>query len=869
MSAAVPPKIAPIDLPRITGPLSPRGGRRLLPLAGLAAFLVAIWVLDRELQVLAYRSIVASLRATSGTALTFCLLLTMVDYAVLTCYDQLAFRYVGRSFPRWRIALASFVGFAVANTTGPAVVSGSLLRYRFYSRWGVSAAELAQIMFFCSSTFWVGLLALGGVALTLEPAAIESRLPLGGGLRLLGVGAIALAVTYAVAAVTRRGPIQVGGIDVRLPSPQLVAGQVALSVTDWILFVVALYVLLPGPPPPFLVVVQAVVIARVVGLLSHVPGGLGVFEATVVLLLSPVVPVGDLLPALLLFRVIYYLMPLVTAVGVLLADQAREQRHAIEQWGDTIGWLATVTVPKLLAGLTFVAGAVLLGSGATPSIPTRLAWLASVVPLPVIEISHLVGSLVGIALLLLSHGLWRRLDVAFFLAMGALGAGIVASLLKGGEVGVAIILAGLLVGLVRARSSFDRRSSLFAARFSLGWVVAVGAVLVTAVWLGNFSFRYVEYRDALWWQFGAMQEAPRYLRMMVVLAVSVVVVGVVRLFRPAPPELAPLSETDFDDAGRVIGAQESTASQLVYLGDKALLWNPSRTSFIMYGVKRRTWVALGDPVGPEHESPALIKTFLERCDDFDATPVFYEIGREDLYQYADLGLAFIKIGEEGRVSLPEFSMDGGDAKDFRSAIRKMTQAACTFRVVPAGAATALLPVLKEISDEWLEDKSAGEKGFSLGFFNPNYLARFPIGVIERGDHVEAFVSILPGPDKVELTIDLMRYRSSAPPQTMDALFLLVMQWGRERGYQRLLLGMSPLAGLEVSSTSPLWTRFGAFVYEHGETFYNFQGLRAYKEKFNPVWTPRYLAYPGGLSLPGVLADVAGLVSGGYEKIFKR
>ena len=863
------PAIAPTDLPPFTGALSSHRGRRLLPLAGLLAFLLSVWVLDRELRVLDYRAIVASLRASSWTVLALCLLLTALDYVALTCYDMLAFRYIGRTLSRWRIAVASFVGYAVANTTGFAVVSGSLLRYRFYSRWGISAGELARIVFFCSSTFWIGLLLLGGVALTLAPTAVESRLPIGAGLRVLGVGALGVVAVYVLTSVTRRSPIRVRGIEVSLPSPSLVAGQIALSVTDWVLAVGALYVLLPGPRPDFLLVAQAVVIAQVVGLVSHVPGGLGVFESAVVLLLAPVLPAAEVIPALVLFRAIYYLAPFAAAVGVLLIDQAWERRHDVDEWGGAIGSLATATVPKLLAGLTFVAGAVLLGSGATPTLPSRLAWLARVLPLPVIEISHLAGSLVGVALLLLSHGISRRLDAAFFLAVLALGTGIVASLLRGGEIGVAIILGSLLGGLLVARSSFDRKTSLFAARFSPDWVVAVVAVVATSIWLGTLAFRHVEYQDALWWRFAAAQEAPRYLRMTVVLAVSVVVVGVVRLFRPAPPPLVRPSDADIAGAALVIDAQESTAAQLVYLRDKSILWNETRTSFIMYGVKRQTWVALGDPVGPDHESPALLRAFLERCDDFDATPVFYEIGREDLYQYADLGLAFIKIGEEGHVSLPGFSLEGGQAKDFRSALRKMDQAGCAFRVVPAEETPALMPVLEEVSDEWLAEKAAGEKGFSLGFFSPEYLGRFPVGVIERGDQVEAFVSILPGPRRIELSIDLMRYRGSAPPRTMDALLVSVMQWGQRERYQRFMLGMSPLGGLEVSATSPLWTRFGAFAYRYGETFYNFQGLRAYKEKFDPVWTPRYLAYPGGLSLPGVLADVAGLVSGGYGKIFKR
>jgi phosphatidylglycerol lysyltransferase len=104
---------------------------------------------------------------------------------------------------------------------------------------------------------------------------------------------------------------------------------------------------------------------------------------------------------------------------------------------------------------------------------------------------------------------------------------------------------------------------------------------------------------------------------------------------------------------------------------------------------------------------------------------------------------------------------------------------------------------------------------------------------------------------------------------MEALFVYLMTWGREQGYRQFALGMAPLSGFEGSPAASLWSRLGAFLYEHGESVYNFQGLRAYKEKFNPTWEPRYLAYPGGLRLPRIMADVSALVAGGYGRIFRK
>jgi phosphatidylglycerol lysyltransferase len=307
----------------------------------------------------------------------------------------------------------------------------------------------------------------------------------------------------------------------------------------------------------------------------------------------------------------------------------------------------------------------------------------------------------------------------------------------------------------------------------------------------------------------------------------------------------------------------------VYLGDKSLLWNPERTAFLMYSVHGRSGVVLGEPVGPVDAAHPLIAQFLAMCDRVGLTPVFYETSSDRLGDFADHGMTAVKIGEEARVALRTFSLDGSGFKTLRSSISRMAREGYSFRVVDAQAVPALVPELQDVSDEWLEAKNASEKGFSLGYFKAEYVERFPIALLERGGHIVAFANLWTTPARVEMSPDLMRQRSDAPPGTMDALFAQLMLWGRDQGFEWLNLGMAPLSGLAPSPVGRAWRRVGHFIYRHGEAFYNFQGLRAYKEKFNPVWEPRYLVYPGGLTLARALADVAALVAGGYGRIFMR
>jgi phosphatidylglycerol lysyltransferase len=241
---------------------------------------------------------------------------------------------------------------------------------------------------------------------------------------------------------------------------------------------------------------------------------------------------------------------------------------------------------------------------------------------------------------------------------------------------------------------------------------------------------------------------------------------------------------------------------------------------------------------------------------------FYQIGPDHAATYRDLGLGQFKLGEEARIRLDDFALEGRERKSLRAAHNHGQRKGLAFEIVPRDAVPAVLPELRQISTEWLVGKCTGEKGFSLGFFDEGYLRNFPIAIVRTEGQTLAFANVLEGPEKEELSVDLMRHRMEAPHGLMDYLLVELMLWGKDAGYRWFNLGMAPLAGLASGSLAPLWDRAGAFLFQHGEHFYNFEGLRDYKAKFDPVWSPRYLACPGGLALPFILADIAALVAGG-------
>jgi phosphatidylglycerol lysyltransferase len=838
---------------------------------GFSLFLAALWVLHRELSAYHYRDLAVEARSVPAARLYFALLLTVVNYLVLTGYDALAFRYIGRSLKYARIAFASFIGYAFSNNMGLSMLAGSSVRYRLYTAWGLSAVEVAKMVAFYTLTLWLGLLSLSGLVFIIEPVSLPSALHVpAASVRLLGIVFLAVAGGYVVWSVVGSRSITIGRRSVAIPAPGLSLAQLAISSLDWLLAGSVLAVLLPPVPGfslPFFF--SIFFLAQVAGLVSQVPGGLGVFETVFLLLLPPGFAAPQAVGALLVYRGVYYLLPLMIAsamLGVYELARARSQLAGLARFVHQ--GLASVA-PPLLSAIIFAGGALLLFSGATPELPHRLAWIRKFLPLPLQELSHFLGSLAGLALLLLARGIQRRLDSAYHLTIALLAAGIVFSLAKGLDYEEALILAFMLAALLPGKRFFYRRASLLSQRFTAGWIAAIAAVLSGSVWLGFFAYRHLDYSQDLWWQFTVHGDAPRFLRATVGVIVLSVIIGMVKLLRPAPPEPI-LPDRGLPDLVRaVVAASTDTTASLALLGDKRFLFSESGRSFIMYGIEGRSWIAMGDPVGPEDEWKDLVWRYRELCDRQNGWPVFYEVCKENLYLYLDLGLAPLKIGEEARVPLQEFSLEGSPRKGLRYIHSRMQREGAVFSMVPASGVPPLLPRLKSISDAWLADKHTREKRFSLGYFNEDYLALFPCALVRRGDAVIAFSNVWEGADKEELSIDLMRQLPGSSPGIMEFLFVELLLWGRHQGYRWFNLGMVPLAGLEDRSLAPIWNRLGSRVFRHGEHFYNFQGLRRFKEHFEPQWEPKYLVAPRGFLLPRILANLATLISGGLMGVVKK
>ena len=846
--------------------------RKILgPGLSLILFAVAAWLLHKELRAYHIRDILQAFDAIAGAYLWAAAGLTVLSYAVMTGYDLLAMRYIQHPLAYSKIGMASFIGYAFSNNIGMSMIAGASVRYRLYSAWGLSALQITQVVAFCTLTLWLGFFTLGGAVFLIEPPTIPAaiHLPLAS-LRALGMVMLAVVLTYLIVTAAKKTAIKIRQWEFHLPSAGLFVSQLIIAALDWMLASLVLFVLLaPGTAMSYPGFLAVYLLAQLAGLVSQVPGGLGVFETVIVLMLSARLPANQIFGALLGYRALYYWLPLITAALLLGLQEILRKRERLGVFVRLFERWVSPMVPQVFAFAAFIGGAILLFSGTTPVVEPRIIFLKKLVPLPFLELSHFIGSVAGVGLLLLGRGLQRRLDAAYHLTIGLLITGIAASLVKGFDYEEAIALLLILIAIWPTRRHFYRKASLFSQRFNAGWIAAIFIIIGGSVWIGFYSYRHVEYADSLWWRFAFSSDASRFLRATVGVVVCGLFFAAARLLRPAPPQPTETSRPEIEKAYIIVGNSVWASAHLALLGDKRLLFSPEGDAFIMYAVEGRSWIAMGEPVGPDWRWPDLIWKFRELSDRYGGRTVFYEIGHENLHLYLDLGLSLLKLGEEARVPLTAFSLEGGARKGLRHTHRKLEKEGCRFEVMPPESVPAHLDELKNISDAWLTEKSTREKGFSLGFFAPDYIRRCPVAVVIRNDRIEAFANLWSGAQLDELSLDLMRYLPEAAEGVMEYLFICLMLWGKAQGYRWFNLGMAPFSGLENRALAPLWNRLGAFVFRYGEHFYNFQGLRQYKEKFDPEWQPKYMASPGGLALPQIFANLAALISGGVKGVVTK
>ncbi|MBT9371972.1 bifunctional lysylphosphatidylglycerol flippase/synthetase MprF [Rhizobium sp. CSW-27] len=822
---------------------------------------VAIYRLTSEVR---YDEVVTALKDTSWRAIGLAVLFTALSFAALIYYDMNALDYIGRRLPAVPVAVTAFSAYAIGNTAGFGALSGGAIRFRAYSRLGLSPEDIARVIAFVTFAFGLGLLAVSAMAaLVTAPrlAAITGMEP-----DWLRAGAVvvlaALALLLFVGRNGRR--VEIAGIRLRLPDTLTSSRQFLITAFDLAVSATTLYVLLPetniGWPSFFAIYAAAIGL----GVLSHVPAGLGVFEAVILGALGGSVSVDALLGSIVLYRMIYHVLPLTIAIVSIVFSEARAlARHPM---AGEIATVATRISPPLLSAFALMLGTMLIFSSVTPTPDGDLDIVSQFLPLPIVEGAHFLSSLLGLALVIASRGLAQRLDGAWWVALVSASLAFAFSFMRALALGEATFLGLFVVALAANGRRFRRPASLFNQVLSLPWIMAMLVILAGAATILFLVYRDVDYSHQLWWQFEFFGEAPRGLRALLGVTILSLAVAIFSLLRPAFHHPEPLDAADLEKAIAILDQSDNADANLVRMGDKRVMFSDSGKSFIMFAIQGRSWIALGDPVGDPSERAEMIWRFVERSRGAGGRAVFYQVSPALLSFCADAGLRAFKLGEMAIVDLVHFDLKGGRLAGLRQALNKGRRDGMEFEIIETEEVMRVMPDLRRVSDGWLAHHNTREKGFSLGVFEEGYVASLPVAVLRKEGQIVAFATIFRTATLKEGSVDLMRFSPDAPRGAMDFLFVSLLEYLKNAGYSTFNLGMAPLSGMSKREVAPVWDRIGGTLFEHGERFYNFKGLRAFKSKFHPHWQPRYMAVSGGTGVVLALMDVTLLISGGVRGV---
>jgi phosphatidylglycerol lysyltransferase len=836
----------------------------IVPVAALVMAGLIIALVHRLSRDLEYHAIVRALSHVPVSAVGISVTATALSFVALIGREICAVRYAGTRVAVPILLIASFCGNALGNAVGLGALSGGAVRYRLYRSAGMVREAVARIVAFIAIGSGIDVAVFTAASsLVAGPQMSELlHLPVGWTEAIAWL-IIAAAIFLAIFCASARDDWRLRCSALTLPTPSLFIAQLVLTGLDVIAAAGALWVLLPAERIELIPFAGVFAAATGLGAISLVPGGLGVFEAVVILGLSGRISPNDVAAAILAYRAIYFLLPLLLSTALLAVFEIRTFAGKVSP---AIAAVSTVTTswltPNFVGVAVFAAGTMLMMSGATPSFGSRLATLQMTLPLWLVESAHFIASLDGVILLFVVQGLFRRLNGAWWTAFILLLINLGLSLAKGLAYGEAGIIVFVLVVLLTCRRQFSRRAS--ALSVTPGSLVAVVVVIAAAAGVLFFAFRDTPYTHDLWWQFEFDGEAPRALRAIVGASTLALGVAVWRWLRPASGDPAPPTADEMGRAEAIVRDQDEAEAMLALMGDKCFLFSRSGQSMLMFGKHGRSWIALFDPIGRDDERRELIRHFIDLADDHGGRAAFHEVRAETLPHYLDAGLKVMKIGEEARIALRDFSLGGARWADLRNTLKRGEHDGVTVEFFDPPADPSLIAELQAISDAWLRDRRSHEMAFSVAAFDDAFISKQHLALLRREGKTVAFVSLMTTARSSEAAIGVMRHLTDAPPYAMRFLFARVILHLKEAGFEQLSLGMAPLAGLDQTPLSSYWHRIAGLLWAKGNRLYNFQGLRAFKEKFHPAWEPRYQAASGSVGPFIALVDVTMLTHPGQS-----
>lgn len=584
--------------------------------------------------------------------------------------------------------------------------------------------------------------------------------------------------------------------------------------------------------------------ASVIGIVSMIPGALGSFDLMMILGLSNLGIQREAVVAwLLLYRLFYYLIPF--AIGLVLFIK-NVGINFDERFSGIPKQLSLEVFHKIEVALLYFSGIMMVLMATIPQAFDELKWLETINPFRWYLILQIPNLVLGFSLIIMGRGIAVRVKRAYIPTITLISVALVYVIFMDASFTPIFFLALLLLMTILSKSELFREQLVYSWEAKTMDGLIIGVLTLLYIFIGVYNLpRFPHHQNRRIVSFFLFPSEKLWLTGFLAI---IVVTGFIMLFlRYLEGNRHQVGEA-FDEQRLLAILQKfggNPDSQLVFLRDKLVYFynnGEEDTVFLQFANYNNKAIVMGDPSGKRSDFAEAIEAFVHEADLYGYLPVFYEVYEDTVMTLHELGYDFIKMGEEAMVDVTTFTTSGKKMKGTRAVINKIDKEGYTFDVLQPPFSKDQMAVFKEISDTWLDGRK--EKGFSLGFFDEDYLQRGPMAVVKNKEgEIVSFANIIPTYTKEIATIDLMRHHSQkAPSGSMDYLFIHLFEYVKEQGYHYFDLGMAPLSNVGTSRKSFIQERIAYLAYEFGSRFYSFQGLRDYKDKYASLWTARYTLY---------------------------
>lgn len=832
---------------------------------GITIFIIALLFLEKQLKEYNFNEILNHIDSIDIKIVLFSLFLVILNHLILTLYDFLAFKHFKIKLEHRNIFITSFISFVFGNNIGFSGFSSSAIRMRMYSYWKIPLSNILEIIIFSLISFWVGLIATVGIIFSFFPQkgieALETSK-----LQLIGWGFLSISIIYLFISYYYKLSFSIKGKRFYFPSFKIAFFQILISMIDWIIVGASFYILLPNfSEINFIKFLFIFMLALLSGLMSNIPGGLGVFETVLLSGLSEYHSTNILLGTIFLFRLLFYIIPLIFATVFYTLFELIHIKELMKEIIKFIKELSTNLIHSFISILFFICGFFIFYDN-NDNIFYKLNLK---IPEYLLYLSYYIERITGLFMILVSLGLRKRLVNAYKFQIFIVLLGTIFSSINGINSEKLIIYFILLITLLKSKEYFYIKAMSNKKFYFEMWISIFLLSLISTTWIVVFSNKNLYHNQLIHWYLNINFQLPGYLKFLFFISILGLFFSLLKVTTISKYSISNPPKEQLEKVMEILKYSNNPYSNLALLGDKYFYFNEDNDTFIMYSIIGRYWISYSDPVGNETKYEKVINEFFEFSNKCGGKPIFYQINSKNFQLYLDLGMNLIKIGEEAEIELKNFSLEGKKRAKLRYIKNKFDKNGFIFEIIDKDNVFTIIDDLKIISDKWLSNKNVGEKKFSLGYFNEEYLKNFSIAIVKKNNKIIAFANIFKLESKKSICIDMMRYIPNEIDHVMEYLFINLIIWSKENYYQSYNLGMAPLSGIQYNKYTSIWNKVGYLLFNYGESIYNFKGIKSFKNQFNPNWEPKYIALQNYHELPQIMFSTSTLISGGIRKTIKK